>query len=156
MEKFKLAVYIVLGVAAVLFILIRLGVFAGKRPDNLGVQAGRLAPCPASPNCASSQAEDAEHRISPLPLTGSASEAQARLVAILEGLPRCRVVVAEPAYLRAECRSFTFGFVDDVEFYIDEAAGLIQFRSAARVGYSDMGVNRARIEEVARALAAGQ
>lgn len=122
----------------------------GTVPDNLGVTAGQLAPCPSSPNCVSSQADptDAEHFMQPIGFDGPAEEAQARLRAVLAGLARTTVVEEAPGYLRAEARSARMGFVDDVEFVIDGASGLIHFRSAARLGYDDLNVNRQRMETV--------
>ena len=118
----------------------------GARPANLGVRQGRLAPCPASPNCVSSLADDDVHRVAPLPLSGAAAMAIDRLAGIVRSLPRTSVVAATESYLHAEFRSAVFRFVDDVEFLADESAGVIHVRSASRVGTSDLGVNRRRIE----------
>ncbi len=118
------------------------------RPAHLGVTNGRLAPCPASPNCVSSQADDQDHRAEPLTLHGSASTALLRLKAVLSREPRVRIVSESGNYLHLEATSLLFRFVDDVEFYMDEAAGVIHFRSASRVGYSDLGANRARMERI--------
>lgn len=122
---------------------------ANGRFDNLS--AGRLAPCPESPNCVSSYETDEEHGIEAMALEGETAVAQARLLAIIQAMPGSTVVTNEPGYLHAEFRSAMWGFVDDVEFYFDEEAGLIHFRSASRLGYGDGGVNRRRMEEV-RAL----
>jgi uncharacterized protein (DUF1499 family) len=126
-----------------------------RRPANLGATAGRLAPCPPSPNCVCSQAEDSEHHIEPLRYDGSGQEAMARLRAVLDAWPRTRVVAATDGYLHAECTSLVFRFVDDVEFLLDPAAGVIHCRSASRAGHSDLGVNRRRVEAIRRAFATG-
>jgi uncharacterized protein (DUF1499 family) len=118
----------------------------GTRPPNLGVRDGRLAACPSSPNCVSSQAADEEHRIAPLPYAGTGDDAIVRLAAIVRSLPRATIVSERPDYLRAEFTSRIFRFVDDVEFLADDAAKVIQVRSASRLGHSDLGVNRKRIE----------
>ena len=120
----------------------------GARPATLGVRDGRLAPCPSSPNCVSSRAEDDVHRVAPFTFTGTAGASIGRLAGIVRSLPRAAVVTATETYLHAEFRSAVFRFVDDVEFLADESAGVIQVRSAARVGSSDLGVNRKRIEEI--------
>jgi uncharacterized protein (DUF1499 family) len=120
----------------------------GARPPSLGVRDGRLAPCPTSHNCVSSLAPDDVHRIAPLPFSGTGGAAIDRLAAIVRSLPRASVVVATENYLHAECKSAVFRFVDDVEFLVDEPAGVIQVRSASRVGSSDLGVNRRRIEAI--------
>jgi uncharacterized protein (DUF1499 family) len=127
--------------------------FLTGRPTNLRVKDGKLAPCPSSPNCVSTQAEDADHRMEPIALTGTASEALARLKQALSALPRTVIVTETEDYLHAECTSLLFRFVDDVEFWIDVPNRLIHFRSASRVGRYDFGVNRARMEAIRRALA---
>ncbi|NQD95249.1 DUF1499 domain-containing protein [Pseudomonas sp. CrR25] len=124
---------------------------SGSPPDNLGVREGRLAPCPESPNCVSSQASDDEHRVEPLPLAGSPSQTQARLTTLLNREPRVRLVEQDKRYLRAEFSSRVMRFVDDVEFLIGEQA--VEVRSASRLGYADFGVNRQRIEELRQRLA---
>jgi uncharacterized protein (DUF1499 family) len=90
----------------------------------------------------------------PIPYRGTPEEAKKRLLQVLAGLPRTRVVKEEPGYLHAECRSLVFRFVDDVELEIDEAAKVVHFRSASRLGRSDFGVNRKRMEEIRRAFLA--
>jgi uncharacterized protein (DUF1499 family) len=113
-----------------------------------GLVQGRLADCPRSPNCVSSEAVDDRHRVEPLRYAGSAEEARSRLLEILGRLPRTRVVTQSEHYVHAEAQSRWFRFIDDIEFLIDPAAGLIHVRSAARVGYSDAGVNRERVERI--------
>lgn len=111
----------------------------------------RIGDCPSSPNCVSSRASDASHRIAPFRFRGSAAEVRDALTAVLEA-EGMRVVQREQDYLRAEAVSRVFRFVDDVEFEILPEEGSIQFRSASRVGYWDFGVNRRRIERVRDAL----
>jgi len=123
-------------------------VFAGKRPSNLGVSNGQLAPCPNSPNCVSSQSTDVLHTIAPLTFTSTPEEAIANLKKIIESLPRTKIITESQDYLYAEFKSALLGFVDDVEFYLDRNANVIQVRSASRLGQSDLGVNRKRIETI--------
>ncbi len=115
----------------------------------LGVVDGRLAACPTSPNCVSSQADpqDLRHYIAPLAYQGDRESAREKLVTLLEGQKRVSLVVRNDDYLRAEFRSLLFRFVDDVEFYLADE-GRIDVRSASRLGYSDLGVNRKRIEKL--------
>jgi uncharacterized protein (DUF1499 family) len=124
--------------------------FAGKRPDYLGVKDGRLARPKRTPNCVSSQADpaDAEHYIAPIAFKGSAAEAMAAARKALESMPRATVVRHEGNYLHAEFRSRLMGFVDDVELTYDEKAGVLHVRSASRLGRRDFGVNRARVERL--------
>ena len=123
-------------------------VFSWKRPDNLGVKDGKLAPPKPTPNCVSSQADtaDAEHYIAPIPFKGTAADALAAMRKAVEGMQDARIIRQEGNYLYAEFRTKLMRFVDDVEFLHDEKAGLIHVRSASRLGRRDFGVNRARIE----------
>ena len=115
-----------------------------------------LSPCPASPNCVSSQApeSDARHYIAPLRFDGPPEQAWQRLQDALRGEKRLTVVAERDGYLHAEARSLVFRFVDDLEFSLHAATGLIHVRSAARSGYSDFGVNRRRMERLRAALSA--
>jgi len=119
---------------------------AGEPPATIGVQAGRLTPCPESPNCVSSYETDETHRIAPL------SADLAAIEAVLLGQERTNIVSKEGNYLYAEFTSRLMGFVDDVEFLHDPATGLTHVRSASRLGYSDLGANRERIEAIRSAL----
>ena len=123
-------------------------VFSWKRPDNLGVKDGRLAPPKSTPNCVSSQADaaDAEHYIAPIPFKGDVPAAMAAVRKAVEGMTDATVIRQDGGYLYAEYRTKLMRFVDDVEFFYDDKAGLIHVRSASRLGRRDMGVNRARVE----------
>jgi uncharacterized protein (DUF1499 family) len=114
-----------------------------------------LSPCPSSPNCVSTQAQDQDHGIAPFRYQQNLAEAKAALKALVLSLPRTKVVEEEDAYLHIEVTSLLLRFVDDVEFVFDESSKTVQFRSASRTGYSDLGVNRRRMEEI-RALANGK
>ena len=119
--------------------------FSSRRPANLGVRDGRLALPRRTPNGVSSQADptDAEHYIAPIAFRGDAGSAMRKAVA---AMPGASVVREEPNYLYAEFRTALMRFVDDVELYYDETAGLIHVRSASRLGRRDFGVNRKRVE----------
>jgi uncharacterized protein (DUF1499 family) len=112
------------------------------------VTGGRLLICPDSPNCVSSQSSDPRHTIAPLRYNGTAEKARELLIKAVLGMKRSRVVISEELYLHAEFTSAFFRFVDDVEFLLDDVKKLIHVRSASRVGYSDFGVNRKRVEEI--------
>jgi len=107
----------------------------------------RLAPCPDSPNCVSSYAQDDVHAIEPLPMPAD-QDATGALRRIVESFPRTTIVTVDGDYLHATFASRIFRFVDDVEFLVDRDAGVVHVRSASRVGYGDMGVNRRRVEEI--------
>jgi uncharacterized protein (DUF1499 family) len=122
--------------------------FAGKRPDYLGIKDGKLPRTKRTPNNVSSQADpsDSEHSITPIRFKGSAVEAMAAVRKAVEGMERATVLRHEGNYLYAEFKSKLLGFVDDVEFTYDEKEGVIHVRSASRLGRKDFGVNRARVE----------
>ena len=124
------------------------GVFAGERPNNLGVKQGQLAACPKTPNCVVSQAADDEHGITPLSYASEPAIAMTHLVAVIKDMPNSAIIEQTDDYLYAEFTSRLMGFVDDVEFSIDPSKQAIQVRSAARLGESDLGVNRKRIEAI--------
>jgi uncharacterized protein (DUF1499 family) len=125
--------------------------FPGKRPRNLGITNGRLAPCPNKPNCVSSQASDRKHQVASFSGGPDKSFAMQKLKAIVQAMPRTTIVESTADYLYVEFGSRLLGFVDDVEFFHDGTK--IQVRSASRLGYSDMGVNRKRVEAIRAALA---
>ncbi|MBX3050210.1 MAG: DUF1499 domain-containing protein [Caldilineaceae bacterium] len=118
---------------------------SGDAPSTLGMTDGRLTPCPDSPNCVSSQVENGYPAMEPIPLSLPADETQDVLVAALEEMDGVEVVSTEPGYVHAEAKSRLLGFVDDMEFAIDESDGVIHYRSASRMGYGDMGANRERM-----------
>lgn len=122
--------------------------FAGQRPRSLGLEDGKLAACKRRLNCVSSQADPADARryVAPIPFKGTAGEALAAARRAVERMPRAVVVSADANYLHAEFRSRLLGFVDDVEFTFDAAAGVLHVRSASRLGRRDFGVNRKRVE----------
>ena len=114
---------------------------------------GRLAPCPESPNCVSSLSGDPEKAMPALAYDMPDDQVMKAISEVVESSARARVVEREPLYLHAEFKSLILRFVDDVEFIVDPEAHRIDFRSASRTGYSDLGVNRKRMEELCRHLA---
>lgn len=104
--------------------------------------------CPDSPNCVSSLASDSEHFITPLTFKDQPEVAMQRLKAALLSEKRVTLVKEQTHYLHGEVRSLIFRFVDDVEFTLVTEKRVFQIRSSSRVGYSDFGVNRRRIERI--------
>lgn len=123
---------------------------AGTRPTQLGVHSGQLAPCASTPNCVSSQSQDPVpvHHIEPLTYNSSEQQAMANLQTVLQSFRRAKAIAQTPNYLYAEFTIPVVGFVDDVEFLIDQDSKVIQVRSTSRMGESDLGVNRRRIETI--------
>ena len=139
----------------------QLGLLRGRQPADLGLHDGRLKPPSMNPNSVSSQAAlYPEHpmrnyaRIEPLPVQGSGPETIERLRRIVDAMEGAKVVQANSGYLYVQFTSRMLKFVDDTEFWFDPKAGVIQVRSASRLGRKDFGVNRARIEAVRARLAA--
>ena len=113
---------------------------------------GELTSCPAKPNCVCSQDSSPSHSIEPLEVRSNRADVIEVVCSVCTALPGSRLVVQEDDYARFEIRSRLFRFVDDVEILWDPIDYQLHFRSASRVGHSDMGVNRKRIEAVKREL----
>ncbi len=149
---------ILVRVALILFLvcgaLLLMSATASK-PASLGLTGGRLAPCPGSPNCVSSAATDPRHAIAPFLLDRSPGAAKEELRQAAAQLPRAKLITEKDDYLHFEFRSLVFRFVDDLEFHLDEATKTIHVRSASRVGHSDLGVNRRRVEAIRALLPEG-
>lgn len=127
---------------------------AGERPRDLGLRDGLFKSCPDSPNCISSQAADQRHRIAPLIFNYEAGEAFRRLKILLAARGDATVAESTADYIRVEFRT-RMGFVDDGEFLLDRKRSRIELRSASRVGYSDLGKNRSRMEEIRKQFQEG-
>jgi len=116
--------------------------------------SSRISDCPASPNCVSSLARDRDHYVNPFPMDIAPDAAWEALKRALAAEPGIRIAEEdkERGYLRAEATSRIFRFVDDVAFQLVAEERLIHVRSASRVGYWDLGVNRRRVERLREAL----
>jgi uncharacterized protein (DUF1499 family) len=111
-----------------------------------------LADCPPSPNCVCTQATREHQRMSPLGFSGNAQQAIAQVVEVLDTMPRVRLVERRSNYVHAVFSSRILRFKDDVEFLADQATGQLHYRSASRLGYSDLGVNRQRMRRLRQLL----
>ncbi|MEM7735041.1 MAG: DUF1499 domain-containing protein [Deinococcota bacterium] len=155
MNRVLWVLLILIVVAIVGYVVLRVLVERGSpMPNNLGVEEGRLAACPDKPNCVSSYAADDEHRIAPIAYEGSQEEARAALLTVLNNLSNSTIITQDNDYIHVELRSRLMRFVDDTEFYFAEP-GLIQVRSAARIGQADMGANRRYVETIRETFRAG-
>ncbi len=134
---------------AVLLTTIGLTGCAGTAPTNIGITDNRLTPCPSSPNCVSSYAQDEGHAIAAIPRSGSIGNTTTELLSVLDNMGAV-VITHQDRYIRAEFTSSLMRFVDDVEFYIEDSG--IQVRSASRLGHSDFDANRKRIENIRKAM----
>ena len=147
-------IWIALAVVAVL-LAARVGVFSGKPPADIGVRDGKLKAPAKTPNSVSSQADlwpDAprkdEARIAPITLQGDGKATIAKIAQVIDDLPASHIVERRDDYLYAQFTTPLLRFVDDVEFWFDPAAGVVQVRSASRLGQKDFGVNRTRVENI--------
>lgn len=135
-----------------------LSFLTAKRPATVGATGGQLQACDAKrSNCVCSQHEmegrtPGPHYVPPFAYEGDAGDAMTRMIAVLMQQSHCRIVVNRPGYLHAEFTSPALGFVDDVEFLLSAADQRIHVRSASRIGLSDFGVNRARVEALREAF----
>lgn len=127
---------------------------AGSLPANPGPEHGRLAACPSSPNCVCSDSGGGQDAIAPLALAVPPAQAWPAIQKAVAQIPRCQIVEVTDDYLHAECRSALFRFVDDLEIQLRPEEGIAAVRSASRVGYSDLGVNRKRVEGLRAELTA--
>lgn len=142
-----------------IFVVGQFGGLRGRRPTDLGLRDGKLKR-PVRKNTVSSQADlwpesRAHHRVAPLACAGTADETWAKLQAAVAQLPGCSVVEQGQDYLHAECVTRGFKFVDDLELALDRKEGVVHVRSASRLGNSDFGVNRRRVEALRAALNSG-
>ena len=135
------------------------GFFSSSAPSDLGVRNGKLKPPSMTDNSVTSQAtlypDSPQHlsaRIAPLALRGDGPSTIARIRTIVQAMHGAKIVKSDIDYVYAQFTTPLMKFVDDAEFWYDPVAGVVQVRSASRVGESDLGVNRKRIEAVRAAL----
>jgi uncharacterized protein (DUF1499 family) len=146
---------VMLALVATLVLAGQLGFLSGHAPTDLGVRDGRLKPPSGTPNSVSSQADlypdhpqRAYSAIAPLVVSGDADQAMQKLATILQTSERTVLVTQQSDYLYAQCSTPLLHFTDDLEFWLDRKAGVIQLRSASRLGHGDLGANRSRIEKL--------
>lgn len=157
--KWIVIVIVLLALAAV--VAGQLGLLQGQAPTDLGVRDGRLKAPSSAPNSVSSQAslypthpQRVYAEIAPFALQGTGAQTLARLRSIIESTPGARVVKADETYVYAQFTSRWMKYVDDLELWFDAGSGVVQVRSASRLGHSDLGANRARVEALRQQLAA--
>ena len=121
-----------------------------KMPSGLGVKDGKLADLPKSPNAVSSFTEDPKKRVEPLQFKTSLSDAKERIKKALLAYGDIEIKSETDNYIYAVSSTSMMRYHDDLEFLFDEKNGVVHFRSASRVGYSDMGMNRKRYDRLAQ------
>ena len=134
--------------AIVTGIIILIVVLAAEKnnaiPANIGVKDGVLAPLPDSPNAVSSQTDQTEKRVNPLPFFGDIEQTKTRVKIAVAEFGGALILTEKPDYLHVVFTVPVIPFKDDVEFFFSEKDNQVHYRSASRVGYSDLGVNRKR------------
>ncbi len=137
------------GTLVAVLILFIVKAIDSKQGGAVGLVNQQLSACSPKPNCVSSEnGTPADNRVNPLKLSGNAADlAWQRLQAAIRDQGG-ELVKVEPDYLAATFTSSLFGFVDDLEARLDADEGVIQIRSASRVGTSDFGANRLRVEQL--------
>jgi uncharacterized protein (DUF1499 family) len=163
MNALRWAGLVLLALPALCLLAGQAGLLAGRAPADLGVREGRLKAPSDTPNSVSSQADlwpghpqQAYARIAPIALVGGDTDGEATLARLRDAasaLPGAEVVEPRPGYLYLRFTTRWLGFVDDAEFWFDPRSRVIQVRSASRLGRSDFGVNRARVEALRARLA---
>ena len=158
----RFVILFVLAVAIVALLLIiagQVGFLKGKAPDDLGIKDGKLKRISRTPNSVSSQADqwpDDRQKdysaIAPFKATGDGSAEMTKIADALKSMPRTVIIKQESGYIYAQSTTALLKFTDDIEFALDASKGIINVRSASRLGQKDFGVNRARIEAMRSAL----
>ncbi len=133
--------------AVVSFLLVSCMLIARPASAAADALSQMLKPCPSSPNCVSSLAATKRHKIEPFRLHQYAAKTLQLLKEVIAAYPRTKVIAVSETHIHAEFRGNT-GFIDNVVFVVDEAAGIVHVRSASRLGYWDFGANRKRIEKL--------
>jgi uncharacterized protein (DUF1499 family) len=140
----------ILGVIIVLILLmvVKMIVDNNKTPKTIGVNNGKLAAMPNSPNAVSSQATEKEKKVEPLEFKGDIDESKEAILEIIKSMGNVNIIENKEDYIYAVFTTEKMKYKDDVEFYFDKKSKVIHFRSASRVGYSDMGLNKQRYEDI--------
>jgi uncharacterized protein (DUF1499 family) len=155
-------IYVIVVLLALVLLAAQFGLLSGKQPSNIGVNNAHLKPPSKTRNSVSSQAYlHADHvqlqyaTVEPLPFkNNNAANSMQVLLATLKSMPDMTIVDAKPDYIYAQSQTKVLKFVDDVEFWVNPAKGVIDVRSASRLGREDFGVNRARVEAIRAAYTA--
>jgi uncharacterized protein (DUF1499 family) len=158
-------IYVIVVLLLAVLVAGQLGFLSGKQPQNIGVANERLKAPSKTRNSVSSQThlhtanmDDVLVKyasVEPLPFkNNSAANSMQTLVALLKSMPGVAIVDAKPDYIYAQATTQVLKFVDDLEFWVNPAKGVIDIRSASRLGREDFGVNRKRVEAIRAAYMA--
>ena len=138
-------------IGSLIFVTILWGC-SGSPAERHNSESSGFLDCPDTPNCLSSLAKNPKYRVEPFRLKKDPKTSWDIVKKTVELLPRTKVVSADNSDIHAECRSLIFRFVDDLTLHLTPSNGIIHLRSASRIGYSDLGVNRRRVETLRKKL----
>jgi len=125
---------------------------SGSPTESQHSESSGFLDCPDTPNCVSSLAKNPKYRVEPFNLNKDPKTSWDIVKKTVELLPRTKVVSEDNSDIHAECKSMIFRFVDDLTLHLTPSKGIIHIRSASRIGYSDLGVNRRRVETLRKKL----
>jgi uncharacterized protein (DUF1499 family) len=125
---------------------------AGQKPEDVGVFDNKFSPCPGSPNCVSSDANDKSHFVNVFKLNRDLENNWQAVHDTVSSLMRTKVITFDEQYIHAECSSAVFGFVDDLQLHLRNEGETVAIKSEARLGYSDLGVNKSRVRNLRELL----
>lgn len=144
----RLILFPILAIAGLYFLSL-----TSAQPDNLGVVDGQLAKCPESPNCVSTQSTDSDKTMPPIAIIDDGAQTLLKIKStISSNCPSAKLITESDSYLHYEFTSLLFRFVDDVEFFANDKEQVVHFRSASRVGHSDLGANKKRMSKICESL----
>lgn len=121
-----------------------------RLPVNLGIHDGKLSPLPSSPNGISSQTDAVGKKVKPFPFKGNLDETRVAIRHMLAAYGNMQILKEGSTYIHAVNRTRIMGFKDDLEFYFDELTAQVHIRTSSRIGYSDLGLNRKRYEQLSQ------
>lgn len=136
--------------------ILSLSACSGNRPQQLLNGDGTFVECPTSPNCVSSDSTSEQHQVAAFTINPDAADLWQSVKVVVATLPRTTLAVDQAQYLHAECRSALMGYVDDLQLQLRPDQGIIAVYSASRLGHSDFGVNRERVEHLRSLLSQQQ
>jgi uncharacterized protein (DUF1499 family) len=119
-----------------------------ENPKRVGIIDGKFRTCPKSPKCVSTQSTDEKHKMKPIEYEGTLEDARSKIIGIINSLKRSKIITETNNYIHSEFRTKFWHFIDDVEFYFNDTDKIIHFRSSARFGYYDWGVNKKRMQYI--------
>jgi uncharacterized protein (DUF1499 family) len=135
-------------IAAMGVIVIYMVIKNNLTPKNLGVNNGKLVKMPNKPNAVSSQTDEKDKKVEALEFKGNLKDSKENIIKAIENYGDAKIIKNENDYIYAVFTTGKMKYHDDVEFYFDDREKLIHFRSASRIGYSDMGLNRERYNKL--------